>query len=128
MCAQRITNTTLLDGNVTCDGAMVIFTCETVGSDGLAWSSEQYIGPGGKEILVVASDISSTNPRKRTDFNPNTYAILTRITTENNGQRKLTSELHIIASASRSPDSSVICKHTNDDQTATIQFQVFGKK
>ena len=61
MHAQQITSTTLLEGNVTCDGDMVVFTCETVGSDGhgLAWSSDDYVGIGGTEISFLAGDISN---------------------------------------------------------------------
>ena len=127
MHAQRITNTTLLDGNVTCAGVMVVFTCETVGSPGLAWSSEQYIGPGGTEISFIAHDFT-TQPVKYSNNhnNPGTSATLTGVTMDN-GVQTLTSKLHIIASASKSTISSVTCRHTDDDLRTTQSFQVFGK-
>ena len=123
--AQRITGTTLLEGNVTCDGDMVVFTCETLGSDGLAWSSEDYIGRNGTEILFIARDFSN---RRRKDSNDHdTYAMLTGVNNDTN-QVILTSKLHINASVSRSTVSSVTCRHTGENLIATQHFQVFGKQ
>ena len=127
MRAQQITSTTLREGNVTCAGDMVVFTCETVGLDGhgLAWSSDDYVGIGGTEISFLAGDISHRPRKDSNDYD--TYAILTDINNDNN-QLTLTSKLYIMASVSTSTVSSVTCRHTGDNLRATQQFQVFGKQ
>lgn len=127
MHAQQITSTTLLEGNVTCAGDMVVFTCETVGSDGhgLAWSSDDYVGIGGTEISFLAGDISGRSRKDSNDYD--TYAILTGVNNDTN-QLTLTSELHINTSVNISTVSSVTCKHTGENLIVTQQFQVFGKQ
>lgn len=125
MHAQQITDTTLLEGNVACDGDMVVFTCETVGSDGLAWRSNDYIGINGTEILFTAGDF--LNRRRKGSNHHDTYAMLTDVHNDTN-QVTLTSKLHINASVRRSTVSSVTCRHTGDDLRATQHFQVLGKQ
>ena len=122
MHAQRITGTTLLEGNVTCDGAKVIFTCETMGSVGLAWSSDDYIN---SEITFVSEDISDPD---RKQMGTNGYDTIAKLIAVNNNQQTLTSELHINASVSRSTASSVTCRPTTENERATQPFQIFGKQ
>ena len=127
----RITNTTLLDGNITCDGVMVIFTCVTEGPNdhGLIWSSEYYVGTDGKEIVFTANEISWT---KGTNGNRNTNATLTNANNITNNQIRLTSKLCILASVSTSTASSgsVTCRRTDEGQAEgdTQHFQVLGKQ
>jgi hypothetical protein len=119
----RITNTTLREGNVTCDGDTVVITCEILGQieQGLIWSaSDQYIETG-KEISFLAGDISSQ--RRKPTNNRDTYAILTAV---DHDEQRLTSKLYINASVGTSNASFVTCRHAGESQGATKRFQVFG--
>ena len=127
----RITNTTLLDGNITCDGVVVIFTCVTEGpnNQGLIWSSEYYVGRDGKQIQFIAHEVSQT---KGTNGNRDTNATLTEASDITNNQIRLTSKLRILASVSTSDafSGSVTCRRTGEGQAEgdTQHFQVLGKQ
>lgn len=127
--AQRITHTTLLEGNVACAGDMVVITCVTEGpaGHGMIWSGEYYVGRGGNEISFTTDD--NISQRRNTIGNEDTFAMLTGKNTVNN-QIRLTSELHIMASVSTSTASSgsVTCRRIDEDQEDTQRFQVFGKQ
>ena len=119
MHAQQITSTTLLEGNVTCAGDMVVLTCETVGSDGLAWRSNDYIGTGGTEISFLAEDISDRLRKYSTDYD--TYAILTDVTNEG-GKVQLESELHLTVTVNKT--FTVTCVHVDQYLMESITFHI----
>ena len=122
--AQRtVVTSTLFEENTTCSGQMVVFTCMTRGSSGLAWSSDQYIGSGGKELLFDSSEYQEV---KHSREHPDTNAILTGVYMEE-GAQMLVSKLFIIASSS-SLNPSVTCRHTDDNEHAIILFHVYGKQ
>ena len=120
---RTLVTSTLLEGNKTCSGQMVVFTCMIRGSSGLAWSSDQYIGSGGKELLFDSSEYQEV---KHSREHPDTNATLTGVYMED-GAQMLISKLIIIASPSSS-NPLVTCRHTDDDERATILFHVYDKQ
>lgn len=107
-----------------CPGEVVVLTCRTRGSSALAWTSDEYIEPGGTRIeFGTFNDIGQT---KRSPINPNTVATLTRKTSED-GMDVLVSELRIIT-RSQFLNSSVTCIHVRNGTMSTRIIQVLGTK
>ena len=52
--AQILSSTPLLEGDATCPGQTVIFTCQTTGA--LAWSSAEYFGTSGRQPIFGFGD------------------------------------------------------------------------
>ena len=101
----------------------VVYTCEIYGhgSHAIAWSSDNYIGTGGVQLLFTAQvhDVGSV---LRSATVPTTFAILT---INNQSNAFLKSELHIIVPPN-SPPGSVRC-HDIANAIYTTGFQVIGK-
>ena len=113
---------TLTDGRFACPGESVTFTCKTVGSYAIAWTSDQYIGLGGTQ-LAFAADFNEVGALHRSASIPSTFAALVLY---NRTADVLMSTLHIITLLN-APSSSVTCIHVASDQRATINFSVIGK-
>ena len=72
-----------------CPGDQINFTCETRGSDIIAWTSEEYINSGGARVAFTFLDVGTI-----TKSNQNTVATL--VSADNiNGIRTLISRLTI---------------------------------
>lgn len=107
---------TLLEGSTTCPGETVVFTCQTIGS--LAWSSDEYIGTGGKQLPFGHRDREGS----RHTISDNIYAELVNVSILNDATI-ITSTFHITASLS----SSVICTATEYNKNSTIYLRILGK-
>ena len=113
-----------LTGERLCPGEIVIFTCETRGSTILAWTSDEYIEPGGTRLeLATFNDVGDT---RTSPVNLNTVATLISETRES-GIDVLVSTLRIRA-LSEFLDSSVTCIHVDGGTMNTTRIQVLGIK
>ena len=118
-----ITSSDLRNGSV-CSG-IVSFTCETRGSFAIAWSSDDYIGPGGTQLLFAAG-VNPVGDTRSSGIIPETVANLTNNTIKD-GVQVLVSILTINV-AQNSPGGSVTCMHVGDGTMETIDFnEVIGK-
>ena len=120
--AQVITSSDLRNGSV-CPG-IVSFTCETRGSFAIAWTSDEYIGPGGTQLLFAAG-ASVVGETRRSGLIPETVTNLTYNAVEN-GVQVLVSILTINVTQNSS-GGSVTCTHVGDGTMETIDFEVIGK-
>jgi hypothetical protein len=114
----------LHNGNQACLGSEVLFTCETRGSDVIAWMSDAYIGSGGVQLGFVAAG-SSPGDTRRSGSNPDTISTLTR-EYEHQGMTVLESTLRITVLPAPQ-NASVTCIHTVSGESRTANFQVIGK-
>ena len=120
--AQSIVTNQLYGGQYVCAGE-VIFTCATMDSSIIAWSSREYINSGNIP-LTFAAELHDEGDMRNSTFNQNTFATLITDRVEN-GVQVLVSRLRIVASLD-SPTASVTCTHGNGT-TDTQNFQVIGK-
>ena len=121
---QELTST-LHEGNRTCQGEEVIFTCTVRGPSSLSflilgWSSIEYIGQGVLLQLSTANVIGAVEAR--TDMDGNITATATVINNTNvNGELILVTTLRITAVEA----STVTCRDPNRGP-ASIEFTVLG--
>ena len=100
-------------------GDTVNFTCTTIGSNTLAWSSPEYIGQNGEQLsLSPLGTISSLN----------SYAVATVTNTclLENGQRVLESNLTIIVQGNI-PSASVTCSSIGSGESSMTSFHLASK-
>ncbi len=122
-CQRQELTSTLREGNYSCRGEEVIFTCSVVDSSlsvfVLAWSSNEYIGSG--DLLQFTTD-RSTGANDTSAIDGNVIATLTINTFDNEtGVRTVESTLRIIAVQ----PSMVTCAVT-DRQPVSQSFSVSG--
>ena len=121
--AENVTITsTISSERLVCPGDQVNFTCETRGSDIIAWTSVEYINPqtGGTRIEFSAFDVGVI---KQIDQN----TVATLVSAESiNEVRVLTSRLTIIVSPLYQ-NPSIACLHVGRLINATVSFVVPGK-
>ena len=119
---QELTST-LHEGNRTCQGEEVIFTCTLRGQSSVlavAWNSIEYIGQGGSLQLSTVNMIGDNETR--TDVNGNVTATATVTNIANvAGEHILETTLHITAVEA----STVTCRDPNRGP-ASIEFTVLG--
>ena len=102
-------------------GEEIIFSCE-VESPILAWSSEEYIGRGGAQLVFVfLNDVGSM---RQSVFDPSTYAELVNVIEVGNDTYRLLSELHIVTTLQQS--ASVSCTDVGTGNSALYHFVVNG--
>ena len=94
----------------------ITITCVTTNSQILAWESEDYIG-GRSQIVFSSSDQPDITDTGRNGA----FAILISVTTDDNGELVITSEL-LINITTRSKTSSVTCRNVDNGQTDSIVF------
>ena len=123
LCQQQQLTSTLREGNYTCQGEEVVFTCtvsdSTLSVLVIAWRSDEYIGPDAL-LQFTTNDIQGEN--RTSMINENVIAILTR-NTDDNGVLVVESTLRIIATM----PSQVTCGVTNRDDVSST-FSVSGNK
>lgn len=112
-------SSTMRNGRPVYTGQEIIFTCVTRGSSIIAWSSEEYIGSGGAQLIF--STLNSPDDTKISQTYPDTVATLVSIT----GSDVLTSTLRIVTS-SNSLSASVTCHDANLGTRNTTNFYVNG--
>ena len=103
---------------------VITFTCVTRGSSILAWSSDEYIGPGGALLTFVAFDPLGTTTASF--INPDTAAVLVSSSNEN-GEIVLESTLQITVS-SLFPTSSVACHNVDGGAVSSFTFHIPGEQ
>ena len=110
------------NGRLVCPGDEITFVCETRGSSTIAWSSEEYIGPGNAQMQFSAiEDPSLPCAMCKKDGIGDTIATFIANKLED-GVRVLQSTLRVTATSM----SSVRCIH-GDESSRTINFSVIGK-
>ena len=110
-------SSTMREGQPVYSGQEIIFTCVTRGCSIIAWSCDEYIGPGGSQLEF--GTINSPGDRETSQINSDTVATLVTI----NGTDVLISTLRIITSADF-PSTSVICHDANRGTRNTSTFQL----
>jgi hypothetical protein len=115
----RITSTISSERPV-CAGDQVDFTCETQGSDIIAWISKEYINSGDSDVEFSSFDVGTV-----TKINQNTVATLVSAGRVN-GVRTLISRLTIIVSPLYQ-NPSITCLHVGRLINDTVSFVVPGK-
>ena len=115
-------NNTLPSDYEVCPGEEVIFTCVVQGPH-LAWSSEEYIGSGGKQLEFGARDHERLN--KTVKINSLSTVTLLNIS-ETSGVTTITSQLKIIASAMY-PTNSVVCHDVAAGNPQSVDFNTAGE-
>ena len=127
LCQQQQLTSTLRDheGNYTCQGEEVVFTC-TVSDSTLSvlvigWSSAEYIGPGAL-LQFTTDNMLGENRTSMIDGNVTALAILAR-NTNDNGVLMVESTLRIVATVS----SEVTCGVTNREDVSS-SFSISGNK
>ena len=122
---QQILTSTLREGNYSCQGEEIIFTCTVRDSIlpvlVISWSSTEYIGPDTL-LQFTTDDIQGENRTSMIDGNVTALAILIR-NTDDNGVLMVESTLRIIATV----PSRVTCGVTDRDDTSST-FSVSGNK
>ena len=112
----------VVDGESVCLGREINFTCQTSGSQSIAWTSSQYIDPDGSRLdFAQFNTVGQTKP---SPINPNTTATLINKTNET-GIDVLLSELRIII-IPQFDTFSVSCSRDNGIET-TISLRLLGK-
>ena len=117
---------TLCEGNRTCQGEEVIFTCTVRGPSSLAvlvlaWSSAEYIGQGGSLQLSTANMIGGIETSTSMDGSITATATLTN-NTNDNGELILESTLRITAIE----PSTVTCSGTSGATENMTRFSISG--
>jgi hypothetical protein len=102
-----------------CPGEEVLITCETRGSEIIAWTSEEYIERGGTQLEFAT--FNNVGDIRISPVNPNTVANLTKNNIDNDVQ-VLWSQLHIRASV----DSTVTCIQVGNGMSTSIRIQILG--
>ena len=111
--------------NVSCGNPIVCptdvrtFTCETQGSNTLAWESEEYIGAAGFQLLF--SLVSQLGDTLESVINPNVSARLI-MNYETNEVRVLRSELNVVVSPDILDDIHHLVKCINIDLATENNF------
>ena len=104
-----------LVGGTASFGDTVNFTCTTIGSNTLAWSSEEYIGQNGQQLSLSPLNVGTTSSL-------NSYAVATVTNTYlENGQRVLESNLTIIIQGNI-PSASVACSSIGTGESSMTSF------
>lgn len=116
-----VTSQTMLNSSTQqfCPGKTIVFTCTTTGSLVLAWTSEEYIGPG-RQLEILSTDRIGTN--RSSTSNPETVANLTYF--DNDGII-LTSMLSIVT-RSTTTSVTVSCLNVGDGEANTSIIPVAG--
>ena len=118
-CQQQGITSTLSEGNSTCPGDEVTFSCTFRGSLGLEWRSPGYIDNDNPLQLSTTSMLGVDVP-SRIDGKITANATLINNTLDN-GDRILVSTLRIIATVA----STVTCRGTSGD-VLSIGFSISG--
>lgn len=118
-----MTNTLREDKYACGINTVIIFTCETVGTGILVWTSDELIGPGGTQ-LPFAALANNPGDRRNSTMNDHTYAILT-VEEMVNGQTRLVSTLFTNATLDV-PSASITCHNQAEDDPITTSFTVLG--
>jgi hypothetical protein len=117
-----IITSTISSERPVCAGDQVNFTCETQGSDIIAWISKEYINvnSGGSNVEFSFRDVGTVKKRKQN-------MVATLVSADRvNGIRVLISQLTIIVSPLyRNP--SITCLHVGQLINDTVSFIVPGK-
>ena len=117
---------TLREGNHTCPGEEVIFTCTVRASStlpvlSLALSSTEYIGEGGSLQFSTANMLGDVETSTGMDGSITATATLTK-NTDVNGERILESTLRITAVVA----SMVTCMRGTDGGSESIELSISG--
>ena len=116
-------SSSLHDGKFACPDSVVIFTCWIRPSSGIAWESEEYIGPGNAQLSFSRQDTNGS--RANSSIRADTFAVFYKRRMREGGLM-LHSKLHVTTST-YPQNASVTCRHTGDGVIETIHFQVLGE-
>ena len=120
LCQQQQLTSTLREGNYTCQGEEVVFTCavsdSTLSVLVIGWISDEYIGPGAL-LPFTTNDMLGANRTRKIDGNVTAFAVLTR-NTNDSGVLMVESTLRIVATV----PSEVTCEVNNGDRVSSSFF------
>ena len=120
-----VLSSSLSEGQQVCPRDELTFTCVTNGSAILAWSSDDYIGRGGIQLLLA----SNRNPgyiEKNGASLMGTKATLIRKEIEENETRGiLESELEITVTSDYQI-ATINCLHVDNGSQESTRFQLLG--
>ena len=102
-------------------GETVTFTCMTIGSNTIAWSSDEYIGSDGNRLEFIPVDMEGATQRVG-----QTVATLVNISSVE-GVVILVSQLQISVQSTYQI-SSITCHSLGNDAVNTISFLTAGTK
>ena len=108
---------------IVCPGIALTFTCTTVGSTSLVWTSDHYISGMGADIFFSSREMVGSN---KTSPNRASFANLTNINVSDLTMITLESQLHIVVSDQYN-SSRIVCSNTGSGTSVPIDFNV-GKK
>ena len=98
------------------------FTCTTIGSTSLVWTSDHYIGDMGDDIFFSSSEMVGRNKTS-----PNgAVANLTSVNASDLTMIMLESQLHIVVSDQYN-SSQIVCSSIGSGTSVPIDFNV-GKR
>ena len=111
----------LPQARLVCPGEPLTFTCMTVGSPLLAWSSSHYISESGTQLSFSKEDMMGT-----TKLSPNDASVGNLTKVNSSDPIILESTLHFNVSDQYST-SQIICINSANDLSTTINFNI-GKR
>ena len=115
-------NSTINDGDIVCSGQVITFTCETRGTEVLAWTSNDYIGQGSR---LEFADFNNIDLTRRGAITGTVATFITNTVVD--GTIVLVSQLKIVIPDSETfSNPSVSCVHVRDDISQTINFRSLG--
>ena len=122
VCQDLVLNSTVSNGDTLCPGETKSFICETRGSGGIAWTSEEYIG---MDLRLEFNTEDSVNLTRISNVNSNVVA--TFLHKDLGGATPVLISRLSITVLSTIRSHSVTCIHTShSNRVATITFQPLG--
>ena len=99
-------------------GESVTITCMTINSSIIAWSSEEYIGKGGRQLEFVTLDAIGTTLYDS--------MVIANLTSVNQSALILESQLHIIRVSPNYPQFNVTCHGSVNSLNKSVTY-IVGK-
>jgi hypothetical protein len=104
-------------------GESFTFTCETTGSTIIAWSSEELVGKGRFQISFLSIEDPGFIQYCQVPNNAS-FANLTMVGEDLNGNRVLESRLHIINVSATYDAATVVCHNRAQGLNKSITFSI----
>ena len=119
-----VLNSTVSNGDTLCPGETRSFVCETRGSGGIAWTSDEYIGTNAELEFNTGDTVNDT---RTSNINPSVVATFLR--NDRDGTTPVLSSQLTLTVSSTIWSHSVTCVYTSvENEVDTITFQSLGNK
>ena len=120
--SSQVVTSNVTDENV-CHGDVITYTCDTTGSGGIAWKSNEYIGVGNQLEFNVRDFVGDTSTSQ---VNPDVVATFTRKDGVDIGNPLLRSQLTLTVSSTFRTHSVTCVYVSNTSRVHTVQHQTLG--